>query len=107
MQQKAEMLTSEGRRLERAEMRDVLKFNFSTSLYWPSSRFFCPCCSFLSSSSRCFSTCFLACLASSTFSMPILTPHPDPATTPDNVTQAAIESMAILLFMLQTARLLS
>jgi hypothetical protein len=37
--------------------------------------------------------------------------HPDsasgPATTLDSVTQAAIESMANLLFMLQTARLLS
>jgi len=40
------------------------------------------------------------------FSMPILTPHPDPATTPDSATQAATESMANLLFMLRAARLL-
>jgi hypothetical protein len=49
----------------------------------------------------------LVCLASSIFSMPILTPHQEPATTPDSPTQAAIESMANLHFMLQTARLLS
>src|SRR5215217_9350621 len=84
-------------------MCDVLKLNFSTSLYCPS-RFSCPSCSFFSSSCRCFSACFLACLASSIFSMPILTPHPDLATTPDSATQAAIESMANLRFMLQTAR---
>ena len=68
---------------------------------------FCPSCSFFFSTFRCFSTCFLACLASSIFSMPILTPHPDPPTTPDSATQAAIESMANLLFMLETVRLLA
>src|SRR5215204_1446365 len=99
--------SSDSRRLERAEMRDLQKVNFHKSLYWPSSSFFCPSCSFFSSSCRCFSTCFLACLASSIFSIPILTPHPDPATTADSATQAALESMANLLFMLQTARLLS
>src|SRR5215208_5538606 len=83
-------------------MCDVLKLNFSTSLYCPS-RFSCPSCSFFSSSCRCFSTCFLACLASSIFSIPILTPHPDTAATPDTMTQAAIKSMANLLFILETA----
>src|SRR5215217_2323805 len=54
-------------------MSELQKLTFCNSLYWPSSRYFCPCCSFFSSSCRCFSTCFLACLASSIFSMPILT----------------------------------
>jgi hypothetical protein len=32
-QQQAEMLTSDSRRLERAEMRDLLKLTFCKSLY--------------------------------------------------------------------------
>src|SRR5215216_7716273 len=70
-------MISDSRRLERAEMSDWQKVNICQSLYWPS-RFSCPSCTFFSSSCRCFSTCFLACLASSIFSMPILTLHPDP-----------------------------
>jgi hypothetical protein len=82
--------------LERAEMRDQLsadRFTVPPAVSFPT-----PAAVSLPAS------CLLGIIY---FLMPILTPHPDPASTPDIATQAAIESMANLLFILETVRLLS
>jgi hypothetical protein len=50
---------------------------------------------------------FLLDLVPLLLAIPERTPHPDTPTTPDSMTQPAIESMAIFLFMLETAGLLS
>ena len=44
----------------------------------------------------------LACFASSTLSIPDLTPQPEAANAPDSAIQTAIERMASLFFVLET-----